>query len=188
MKLWIAALILAFGCFLPSFGEEVESRVLVSKNILNRYAVEKKDLTVEYKIYNAGKSAVYGVVLLENGFPDTAFSTVSGSHRVRWDRLTPQTNVTHVLIVRPLVSGLYNFTSAEVSYLTSEESADRYFVSSSFPGEGGIVPEREFQRRFSTHSVDWFVFGIMTLPSLGIPFWLWNKSRSRYEPSKSKSS
>ncbi|CAG5116956.1 unnamed protein product [Candidula unifasciata] len=190
MKLWIAALILTFGCFLPSFGEdEVESRILVSKNILNRYAVERKDLTIEYKIYNIGKSAVYGVVLKDHGFPDTAFSTVSGSRQVRWERISPQTNITHVLVVRPLISGHYNFTAAEVSYLTSEEEGSRrFFVSSSFPGEGFIVPQKEFERRFSSHTLDWLVFGIMTLPSLGMPFMLWFKSKNRYDPSKPKSS
>ena len=55
MKLWIATLLLAFASCIPSFAEdESEARLLVSKNILNQYLVEGKDLTVEYRIFNVG--------------------------------------------------------------------------------------------------------------------------------------
>ena len=60
MKLWWAALVLTCGCFLPTFGDEdSDARLLVSKNILNQYLVEGKDLTVEYKIFNVGSKLVW---------------------------------------------------------------------------------------------------------------------------------
>ena len=34
--------------------EEAEARLLASKNILNQYLVEGRELTVEYRIYNIG--------------------------------------------------------------------------------------------------------------------------------------
>lgn len=59
MKLWITALVLTLGCLIPSFAEEdSEPKVLASKNILNHYLVEGKDLTVEYRIYNVGSRYV----------------------------------------------------------------------------------------------------------------------------------
>ena len=45
--------------FLASFhgnqaDDETEARLLASKNILNQYLVEGRELTVEYRIYNIG--------------------------------------------------------------------------------------------------------------------------------------
>lgn len=187
MKLLIAAVLLSFGCFLPSFGEEEsDARLLVSKNILNQYLVEGKDLTVDFKIFNVGSKVAFDVHLNDNSFPETSFSVVSGNLKVSWERIAPSSNVSHAVILRPLKAGYFNFTAAEVNYLTSEDATDRQVGYTSFPGEGGIVPEREFDRRFSPHVLDWLVFAFMTLPSLGIPFLLWYSSKSKYDGSKAK--
>merc|ERR1712087_42244 len=187
MKLWIAALLLAFACYLPCGAEdESEARLLVSKNILNQYLVEGKDLTVEYRIFNVGGSSALDAQLKDDSFPKNDFEVIQGNLQATWGRIAPNSNVTHAVILRPLKSGYFNFTSAEVSYLPSESSADKQLGYSSSPGEGGIVPLKEFDRRFSPHVLDWLVFAIMTLPSLGIPFLLWFNSKSKYDISKSK--
>jgi len=187
MKLCVTALFLALGCFLPTYGEEEsDARLLVSKNILNTYLVEGKDVTVEYKVYNVGSKVALDVQLKDDGFPSKDFTHIMGNLKVSWERVAPSANVTHNVILRPLLSGYYNFTPAEVSYVTSEESGERTMGLSSSPGEGGIVQEREFDRRFSPHVLDWLVFAFMTLPSLGIPFLLWYSSKSKYDPAKVK--
>ncbi|XP_025077306.1 translocon-associated protein subunit beta-like [Pomacea canaliculata] len=189
MKLWKAALLLAFACYLPSDAEEeTEARLLVAKNILNQYLVEGKDLTVEYRIYNVGGSSALDIRLKDDSFPEADFEIARGNLNVIWERIAPNTNVTHAVILRPLKSGYFNFTSAEVSYRVSEESQDRQIGYSSSPGEGGIVPRKDFDRRFSPHVVDWLVFAIMTLPSLGIPFLLWYSSKLKYDAPKPKKS
>ena len=41
------------SCALSAEGE-TSARLLISKNILNQYVVEGKELTVHYSIYNVG--------------------------------------------------------------------------------------------------------------------------------------
>ncbi|KTF94286.1 hypothetical protein cypCar_00018959 [Cyprinus carpio] len=132
-------------------GEE-GARLLASKSLLNRYAVEGRDLTLQYNIYNVGTSA---------------------------------SNVSHTVVLRPLKAGYFNFTSASVSYL-AQEGGQVVVGYTSAPGQGGILAQREFDRRFSPHYLDWAAFGVMTLPSIGIPLLLWHTSKRKYDSQKSK--
>uniref|UniRef100_A0AAX7VBK5 Signal sequence receptor, beta n=1 Tax=Astatotilapia calliptera TaxID=8154 RepID=A0AAX7VBK5_ASTCA len=100
-------------------GEE-GARLLASKSLLNRYAVEGRDLTLQYSIYNVGSSAALEVELSDDSFPPEDFGIVSGMLNVKWDRIAPASNVSHTVVLRPLKAGYFNFTSATVSYLVQE--------------------------------------------------------------------
>jgi len=178
MKVLVSCLVVLLACLCSA--EEENARILVSKSILNELIVEGKDLTVEYNIFNVGGSAALDVQLNDGGFASEYFEVAAGSLNAKWSRLSPGSNVTHVAVVQALQSGYFNFTSAEVSYQPSE-GAERVFGYSSAPGEGGIMSYSEYDRRFSSHVVDWAAFAVMTLPSLGIPFLLWHSSKSKYE-------
>jgi len=52
MKLLLSVVIGTLICI--SVADNENARLLASKNILNLYMVENKDLTVEYQIYNVG--------------------------------------------------------------------------------------------------------------------------------------
>jgi translocon-associated protein subunit beta len=67
-------------------------------------------------------------------------------------------NVSHSVILRPTKSGYFNFTSAEISYMASEESSERTVGYTSGPGEGGIMNFRDYDRKFSPHVVSAILF------------------------------
>ena len=50
---WLLSIV--FGTLICiSVADNENARLLASKNVLNLYIVENKDLTVEYQIYNVG--------------------------------------------------------------------------------------------------------------------------------------
>nr|DBA13909.1 TPA: hypothetical protein GDO54_004933 [Pyxicephalus adspersus] len=108
---------------------EEGARLLASKSLLNRYAVEGKDLTLQYNVYNVGSSA---------------------------------SNVSHTVVLRPLKAGYFNFTSATITYL-AQEGAQVVVGYTSAPGQGGILAQREFDRRFSPHFVSCFFYSLKYL-------------------------
>jgi len=178
------------GGFVLVTGEaDGGARILAVKNIVNMYLVENKDLTVEYSLYNVGDSAALDVSLADNTFPTEDFELLHGQLDVKWERIAPGANVTHAAVLKPLKSGYFNFTSAEISYLASEDASEPTLGYTSGPGEGGIMAFKAFDRKFSPHILDWVAFAVMTTPSLMIPFALWYSSKSKYDNmSKSKKS
>ncbi|XP_003969249.2 translocon-associated protein subunit beta [Takifugu rubripes] len=164
---------------------EEGARLLASKSLLNRYAVEGRDLTLQYNIYNVGSSAALEVELSDDSFPPEDFGIVSGMLNVKWERIAPASNVSHTVVLRPLKAGYFNFTSASVSYV-AQEGGEVVVGFTSAPGQGGILAQREFDRRFSPHYLDWAAFGVMTLPSIGIPLLLWYSSKRKYDSPKTK--
>lgn len=108
--------------------EEVsEARLLIQKRILNKYLVEGRDIIVDYNIYNVGGSAALDITLMDSSFHPAHFQVTSGLLNFKLNRLAPGSNVTHTVVVRPLTPGRFNFTSAEVSYRTSEDSQEFQF-------------------------------------------------------------
>ncbi|KAI1901495.1 hypothetical protein AGOR_G00035020 [Albula goreensis] len=98
--------------------------------------------------------AALEVELSDDSFPPEDFGIVSGMLNVKWDRIAPASNVSHTVVLRPLKAGYFNFTSATVSYV-AQEGGQVTVGYTSAPGQGGILAQREFDRRFSPHYLDW---------------------------------
>ncbi|GBN71825.1 Translocon-associated protein subunit beta [Araneus ventricosus] len=177
--LLILSIIVVLG---STYADELSPpRLLLHKRLLNKYLVEGRDVVVDYNIYNIGESAAYRVQLRDASFPSSDFETVVGFLNMKLDRMGPNSNVSHTVILRPKKTGLFNFTAAEVAYHLSEDGQDVQVCYSTEPGEAVIIPAKDFDRKFSPHTTDWAAFAVMTLPSLGIPFLLWYRSKSKYE-------
>lgn len=164
---------------------ESQAKLLATKTVANKFLVKDKEVTIKYNIYNVGTSAANQVKLVDSTFPLDDFAPVLGQLSAEWRTIAPNSNVTHVVVVKPLKSGLFNFTSAELSYVPSEE-AEPQRAFTSFPGEGWIMTETEFDRKHSPHLVEWAIFFLLCTPSVLVPFLLWYRSQSKYAVVKLK--
>ena len=78
---------------------------------------------------------------------------LGGQTVVKFNRIPPKTNNSHVLVVRPKKFGYFNFTSAEVRYKSGEEGGATKIGFSSDPGQGLIIALKDYERQFSAHMV-----------------------------------
>nr|ABM55602.1 putative signal sequence receptor beta subunit [Maconellicoccus hirsutus] len=161
--------------------EDTTARLLISKHILNKYLVQDMDIVIKYTIYNVGNGPAQEVVINDESFPADAFVVAGGQLNVRIDRIPPQTNVSHTVVVRPKTFGSFNFSSAYVQYKASESATELQSAVSSEPGEGRIINFRDYDKKFSPHVLDWAAFAIMTMPSIIVPFILFWSSKTKYE-------
>lgn len=62
------------------------------------------------------------VKLQDENFPAEYFEYATGFNVAQWARIPPKSNVDHVVVVSPKMPGMFNLTSAVVTYLSSEKA------------------------------------------------------------------
>jgi len=118
-----------FSCFRVSNFSASRSTVFCSPCINNRHDFDFKlwPILVKqrcswYHLPFVTYSTASDVQLADSSFHDSEFDLISGMKSVKWERILPGTNVTHLVVLRPIKSGAFNFTSAVVQYVASEGS------------------------------------------------------------------
>lgn len=180
-------LLAALVCTLTSAAlieESEDAKLLVVKNILNNYVVQDLDITIKYTIFNIGNVPALNVKLTDKNFPADKFEYMTGFSEVKWPKISPAGNLSHIAVVRAKIIGAYNFTSATVSYITNEKSAKTQLGYSTEAGEIVIQRIKDYNRKFASHAIDWVMFAIMAAPSILFPYFLWYNSKKRYETPK----
>lgn len=161
-------------------AEDPGPRLLLHKQILNKYLVETKDILVKYTLHNVGHSAATEVELSDNTFDPTIFSKAAGKLPAKMHRIEPQKSVSHIVILRSNTYGYFNISCAEVYYKDPQNQSSLKVMLSNEPGLVRIGNYAEYDRKFSAHLLDWLAFFIMALALLGTPFVLWYCSDSKY--------
>ncbi|PIO62152.1 Translocon-associated protein beta [Teladorsagia circumcincta] len=83
------------------------------------------------------------------------------------------------LKVRPRQFGVFNYTSAQVTYI-SEGSTDIRVGYTNAPGEGYIYRLKEYERKFAPKYIYWIVFFILIAPTTLGSLLAYSKSKTKY--------
>lgn len=157
------------------------AKLMVDKEILNKYIVEGRDIVVNYHLINIGGSVARDIKIIDDTFPSDRFEIVNGYTSFTIDQVVPGTNVTHTVIMRPKSNswGPHRFGPAKVEYKCNDAGQLQLSTTSEL-GDAYVVAARTFDRKFSSQFFDWFVFAILCVPSVLGPYYLWYQSDSKF--------
>ncbi|CAI5455033.1 unnamed protein product [Caenorhabditis angaria] len=181
MNAVLVAIFLIVGIYAADVGTQTrDAFILAHKSPLSLYAVENMDLVIEYGLYNVGDKPATKVTIDDrHSFPTQSFDIIKGLLHVNFEKIAPGTNVTHSVVLRPRAYGMFNYTSAQVTYYTGN---DNLHVSySSAPGEGYIYRQREYDRKFAPKYTFFLTFLALVAPTTIGSYLLFQKSKSRFD-------
>jgi len=166
-------------------ADDTSAKLILIKEVLNDVITEGKDLSIQYTVFNIGDGPATNIELDDSDFHETEFEHVSGTTSVKWDQIAANSNVSHLVVFKPLKSSAFNFTSAVVQYVASE-GAEPTFGFSDEVGELKIISAKEYKRLHASHMHEWLVFAALCTPSLLLPYLLHYLSESKYNAFSAK--
>lgn len=157
------------------------AKLLVDKEVLNKYIVEGRDVVVNYHFINIGGSDARDVRVIDDTFPSDRFEIVNGYTTFTLEKIAPGVNVTHTVVLRPKPNtwGPHRFGPARVEYKLND-AGQLQLATTSELGEAYVVASRTFDRKFSSQLLDWIVFALICVPSVAGPYYLWYQSDSKF--------
>lgn len=175
------AVIIASCQIVAAQQSTTNAKLLVDKEILNKYIVEGRDIVVNYHFINIGGSLARNVKIIDDTFPSDRFDIVNGFTSFIIAQVAPGANVTHTAVLRPKANswGPHKFGPARVEYQLND-AGQLQLATTSELGEAYVVAARTFDRKFSSQFLDWFIFAILCVPSVLGPYYLWHKSDSKF--------
>lgn len=179
----VSCLILILASCQLSYAQQktTNAKLLVDKEVLNKYIVEGRDIVVNYHLINIGGSVARDVKVIDDTFPSSRFDIVNGYTSFTIPQVAPGANVTHAVILRPKANswGPHDFGPARVEY-KQNDAGQLQLATSSELGQAYVVAARTFDRKFSSQFLDWFIFAILCVPSLVGPYYLWKQSDDKF--------
>merc|ERR1711916_354178 len=142
-----------------------------------------RDLYVNFRVYNIGKSAAYNVVLQESGYKPDTFNDVVGAHGANWKVIPAGGNVTHTFIVRPnrptrSNEPFYGYPAA-ATYTTTAEATEKLTAYSNDIGAFHIYQRGELTKRVKAPASSWaVVIGAVAVSTI-VPLTLWRKFQKK---------
>lgn len=157
------------------------AKLVVDKEILNKYIVEGRDLVVNYHLINIGGSVARDIKIIDDSFPSDRFDIINGYTKFTIPAIAPGANVTHAVVLRPKQNtwGPHKFSAAKVEYKLND-AGQLQLATTSELGDAFVVAARTFDRKFSSQFFDWVVFAIICVPSIAGPYYLWQKSDAKF--------
>lgn len=178
----LTSCLLLAGCQLVIAQQSTtNAKLLVDKEILNKYIVEGRDIVVNYHLINIGGSVARDIKVLDDTFPSDRFDIVNGYTTFTIAEVAPKQNVTHAVVLRPKADswGPHKFGPARVEY-KQNDAGQLQLATTSELGDAYVVAARTFDRKFSSQFFDWFVFAILCIPSVAGPYYLYHQSDSKF--------
>jgi len=179
MKLFFFFALLAFVSG-AAMADEASAKLILIKEVLNDIITEGNDLSVQYTLYNIGDGPATDVELADSDFHESDFELVSGMTGVKWERIGTNSNVSHVVVVKPKKAAAFSFTSAVVQYVASE-GAEPTFGFSDEVGQMNIISAKQFKRLHASHMAEWTIFAGLCFPSVFLPYMLSAMSKNKYD-------